>query len=56
MLLTSVGLRLPADEQACAIFGGAEKALAQALGEPASALSRAGDLSQAIAPAPTWGE
>lgn len=56
MPLTSVGLKLPADEQAWAIFGGAEKALVQVLGEPGSALSCAGDFSQANAPAPTWGE
>ena len=56
MPLTSVALKLPADEQAWAIFRGAEKALAQALGELGSALSHVGDFSQAIAPAPTWGE
>lgn len=56
MPLTSVGLKLPADKQAWAILEGAEKPLAQVLGEMDSALNHVGDFFQAIAPAPTQGE
>lgn len=52
MPLTLVGLKIPPDEQAQAIFGGGKVDLAQVLGH----LNRAGDFSHAIAPAPTWGE
>lgn len=53
---TLVGLKLLVDEQAWADFKGPERAFMQALREQSSALSHAGDFSQAIAPATTLGE